>query len=67
MDVGRLFEIQHGLLEEDQDLFKRNMGNHGGRDVSSMEEGLAEVGVPPTRVDDPAGTPLSQSFLDVEQ
>ena len=28
MDVNRLLEISNGLSEEDQDLFKRNMGNH---------------------------------------
>ena len=57
-DVNRLLEILYGLSEEDQDLFKRNMGRHGRSDVSSMEDGPTEVGVP-TRVEDLAETPCS--------
>ena len=33
------------LSEEDQDTFKRNMGPHGGDDVSSMEGDNPPVGV----------------------
>ena len=39
--------------------FKRNMGPHGGDDVSSMEGDNHQVGV---RVEDPAETPCLSSF-----
>ena len=56
IDVDRLLQILHGLSKEDQDLFKRDVGKHGGSDVSSVEDGLTEV---PARVEDLAETPCS--------
>ena len=32
-----LMELLRGMSEEDQATFKRNMGSHGGDDVSSLE------------------------------
>ena len=37
MCLARLLELLHGMSEEDQATFKRNMGPHGGDDVSSIE------------------------------
>ena len=34
---ARLLELLHGMSEEDQATFKRNMGRHGGDDLSSIE------------------------------
>ena len=51
---ARLLELPHGMSEEDQATFKRNMGPHGGDDVSSMEGDNPPVGV---RVEDSAETP----------
>ena len=50
---ARLLELLHGMSEEDQATFKRNMGPHGGGDVSSIE-GDNPGGI---RVVDSAGTP----------
>ena len=50
---ARLLELLHGMSEEDQATFKRNMGPHGGDDLSSIE-GDNPVGV---RVEDSAETP----------
>ena len=36
----RLLELLRGMSEKDQDTFKRNMGPHGGDDVSSKEDFL---------------------------
>ena len=47
------------MSEEDQNTFKRNMGPHGGRDVSSVEGDNPQVGV---RVEDLSETPCLQSF-----
>ena len=33
----QLLELLRGMSEEDQNTFKRNMGPHGGDDVSSIE------------------------------
>ena len=49
-----LLEFLHGTSKEDQATFKRNMGPHGGDDVSSMEGDNPPVGV---RVEDSAATP----------
>ena len=51
---ARLLELLHGMSEEDQATFKRNMGPHGGDDVSSIEGDNSPVGV---RVEDSAQTP----------
>ena len=32
-----LMELMRGMSEENQATFKRNMGSHGGDDVSSLE------------------------------
>ena len=37
MCPARLHELLHGMSEEVQATFKRNMGPHGGDDVSSIE------------------------------
>ena len=37
MCPARLLELLHGMSEEDQATFKRNMGPHGGDEVSSIE------------------------------
>ena len=37
MCPARLLELSHGMSEKDQATFKRNMGPHGGDDVSSIE------------------------------
>ena len=39
MNPDRLLELLDGMSEEDQATFKRNMGPHGGDDVSSIEGG----------------------------
>ena len=54
-----LLELLRGTSEEDQNTFKRNMGTHGGSDVSSVEGDNPQIGV---RVEDPAGTPCLESF-----
>ena len=51
---AQLLELLRGMSEEDQNTFKRNMGPHGGDDVSSVEGDNPQVGVP---VEDPAETP----------
>ena len=38
-------ELTRGMSEEDQATFKRNMGSHGGDDVSSLEGDKPQVGV----------------------
>ena len=38
-------ELLRGMSEEDQATFKRNMGSHGGDDVSSLEGDKPPVGV----------------------
>ena len=53
MSPARLLELFHGMAEEDQATFNRNMGPHGVDDLSSIE-GDNPVGV---RVEDPAETP----------
>ena len=53
-----LLELLHGMLEEDQATFKRNMGPHGGDYVSSIE-GDNPGGL---RVVDSAETPCLQTF-----
>ena len=50
---ARLLELLRGMSEENQDTFKRNMGPHGGDDVSPVE-GDHPGGV---RVEDSAETP----------
>ena len=50
-----LMELLRGMSEEDQATFKRNMGSHGGDDVSSLEGDKPQAGVrgqdlPETRV-----------------
>ena len=40
-----LMELMRGMSEEDQATFKRNMGSHGGDDVSSLEGDKPQVGV----------------------
>ena len=40
-----LTERLRGMSEEDQATFKRNMGSHGGDDVSSLEGDKPQVGV----------------------
>ena len=47
-------ELLRGMSEEDQATFKRNMGPHGGDDVSSLEGDKPQVGV---RVQDSTETP----------
>ena len=42
---GRILDLSHGMSEEDQATFKRNMGPHGGDDVSSIEGDNSPVGV----------------------
>ena len=37
MCLARLLELLHGMSEEDQATFKRNMEPHGGDVVSSIE------------------------------
>ena len=37
MNPDYLMELMRGMSEEDQATFKRNMGSHGGDDVSSLE------------------------------
>ena len=37
MSPARLLELLHGMTEENQATFKRNMGPHGGDDLSSIE------------------------------
>ena len=37
MCPARLLELVQGMSEEDQATFKRNMGPHGGDDVSDIE------------------------------
>ena len=54
-----LLELLRGTSEEDQNTFKRNMGTHGGSDVSSVEGDNPQIGV---RVEDPAETPCLESF-----
>ena len=39
-----LMELMRGMSEEDQATFKRNMGSHGGDDVSSLEVDKPQVG-----------------------
>ena len=51
---ARLQKLPHGMSEEDQATFKRNMRPHGGDDTSSMEGDNPPVGV---RVEDSAETP----------
>ena len=51
---AQFLELLRGMSEEDQNTFKRNMGPHGGDDVSSVEGDNPQVGVP---VEDPAETP----------
>ena len=51
---AQLLELLRGMSEEDQNTFKRNMGPHGGDDVSSVEGDNPQVGV---RVEDSAETP----------
>ena len=53
MCPARLLELLHGMSEEDQATFKRNMGPHGGDDVSFIE-GDNPGGI---RVADSAETP----------
>ena len=40
-----LMELPRGMSEEDQATFKRNMGSHGGDDVSSLDGDKPQVGV----------------------
>ena len=47
------------MSEEDQNTFKRNMGPHGGDDVSSMEGDNPQVG---DGVKDLAEAPCLSSF-----
>ena len=54
MNPDRLLELLHGMSEEDQATFKRDMGAHGGDELSSVEGDLSPVGV---RVEDSAETP----------
>ena len=56
---AQLLELSRGMSEEDEKTFKRNMGPHGGDDVSSTEGDNPQVGV---RVEDPAETPCLQNF-----
>ena len=51
---ARLRDLLHGMSEEDQATFKRNMGPHVGDDVSSVEGDNPQVGV---RVEDLAEMP----------
>ena len=51
---AQLLELLCGMSEEDQNTFKRNMGPHGGDNVSSVEVDSPRVGV---RVEDRAETP----------
>ena len=45
MNPDRLLELLHGVSEEDQATLKRNMGPHGGDELSSVEGDLSPVGV----------------------
>ena len=54
MNPDRLLELLHGMSEEDQATFKRDMGPHGGDELSSVEGDLSPVGV---RVEDLTETP----------
>ena len=54
MSPARLVELLRGMSEEDRATFKRNMGPHGGGDLSSVE-GDNPAGV---CVEDPAETPF---------
>ena len=38
-------ELMRGMSEENQATLKRNMGSHGGDDVSSLEGDKPQVGV----------------------
>ena len=54
MNPNRLLELLHGMSEEDQATFKRDMGPNGGDELSSVDSDLSPVGV---RVEDSAETP----------